>query len=154
ETSPLLKTTAFVACCAIWGSTFLFIRIGNDVLPPFWAAAMRLALATVILSLVVVATRQPWPRGAALKSTLQFGFFQFGVNLPFLYWGETRVSSGLSAVFFATIPLTSALLARGFGLEKLQRGKIVGALLALAGAGILFSGQIQAHVPPLALLAV
>src|SRR6185312_7317536 len=93
--SSAAKVGAFATCTAIWSSTFLFIRIGNDAIPPIWAAAMRLALAALLLSVLVVLTRNPWPRGPALASSLQFGAFQFGVSLPLLYWGETRVSSGM-----------------------------------------------------------
>ena len=57
--------------------------------------------------------------GAALRAALGYGVAQFGVNLPLLYWGEKTVPSGLSAVIYATIPLTSALMTRALGLERL-----------------------------------
>src|SRR5205814_10064619 len=100
---------AFAACSAIWGSTFLVISIGNDALAPVWAATLRLVLAALLLAGVTVARRQALPRGAALRAALGYGVMQFGVNLPLLYWGEKVVPSGLSAVVYATIPLSSAL---------------------------------------------
>ena len=54
---------AFGVACAIWGSTFLFIRIGNDTTPPVWGAGVRLALAALILGGIAFARRVPWPRG-------------------------------------------------------------------------------------------
>ena len=60
----------FVGCCLIWGSTFLAIRIGNEAVPPVWAATIRLVLAAPLLALLVLATRQRFPRGPALPKRL------------------------------------------------------------------------------------
>jgi len=98
---------AFAGCTLIWSSTFLVIRIGNDSLPPLWAAALRLALAAALLGGIARARGLRLPRGAALRTATAYGALQFGLNFPLLYWGETILSSGLSAVLFATIPLTS-----------------------------------------------
>src|SRR3954452_16643297 len=89
-----LPWLAFSACGAIWGCTFLVISLGNDALPPVWAATLRLALASVLLALVTRARGQALPRGAALRAALGYGVAQFGVNLPLLYWAEKVVPSG------------------------------------------------------------
>jgi drug/metabolite transporter (DMT)-like permease len=141
QESGLLPWTAFGACCAIWGSTFLFISIGNDDLAPVWSGALRLGLAAVILTLAAVATRG-LPRGAALRAASLYGLFGFGVNFPLLYWAEQVVPSGLAAVFYATIPLSTAFLARAYGLERLTVAKVGGALIGLAGVGLIFSSRI------------
>src|SRR5262245_14123366 len=145
---------AFGTCCAIWGSTFLFIRIGNDSTPPVWGAAVRLMLAAVMFTLLAGARRAPWPRGAQLRAALWFGVVDFGVSLPLLYWGEQRVPSGIAAVLFGTIPLSTAVLAHLTGLERL-RPRIVGAaLVALAGIGLMFSTSFEGHYDPARLGAV
>ncbi|MBI5710827.1 MAG: EamA family transporter [Candidatus Eisenbacteria bacterium] len=146
--------TAFGTCCLIWGSTFLFISIGNDAVPPVWAAALRLALAALLLSGIALAMRHPFPRGAALRAAAWYGFWQFGVSFPLLYWGEQRVASGLTAVLYATIPLTTALLARAFRLERLRVATLAGAAAALAGVALIFSGQLGADVPAASLFAL
>jgi drug/metabolite transporter (DMT)-like permease len=151
---PAALYGAFVGCTLIWGSTFLFIAIGNDTLPPVWGATLRVGLAAAVLLAVMALRRQPFPRGDALRTGALYGFFQFGLNLPLLYQGETEVPSGLSSVLFATIPLCTALMARAFGLEPLDRARIGGAVIALAGIGILFSDQLGADVRPLPLLSI
>lgn len=138
-TSPMLL--AFAGCTLIWGSTFLFIRIGNDSLPPFWAAALRLLLASAILGAILAVRRQPLPGGRALGAAVGYGLFQFGINFPLLYWGEMSVSSGLSAVIFATIPVSSALLSAAFGVEKLSAQRVFGGIVSIAGIAIVFSGE-------------
>ena len=145
---------AFAFCCSVWGSTFLFIRMGNDTLPPVWAAALRLTLASVLLALLAVAVRAPWPRGRQLEAALGFGFVDFGVSLPLLYWGEHAVSSGVAAVLYALVPLVTALLAFGFGLEPLRPAQLVGALLGVGGVALLFTAQLAGAIPAGALVAV
>jgi len=145
---------AFGACGAIWGSTFLVISIGNDGLPPVWAATLRLTLATLLLAAWTRLRGQRLPRGPALRAALGYGVAQFGVNLPLLYWGETVVPSGLSAVVYATLPLSSALIARAFRMERLTAGKVLGALIAFTGVAVLFSSTLRARVPPAGLVAI
>jgi drug/metabolite transporter (DMT)-like permease len=145
---------AFAACGAIWGSTFLVISIGNDALAPVWAATLRLAAASVLLAAWTLLRGQPLPRGAALRAALGYGVAQFGVNLPLLYWGERVVPSGLAAVVYATLPLSSALIARAFRMERLTLPKMAGAVVAFAGVAVLFSSTLHARIPPAGLVAI
>jgi drug/metabolite transporter (DMT)-like permease len=145
---------AFAGCSAIWGSTFLVISIGNDALAPVWAATLRLVLAALLLTGVTLARGRSLPRGAALRAALGYGVAQFGVNLPLLYWGEKMVPSGVSAVIYATIPFSSALIARAFGLERLTPTKMLGAVLAFAGVAALFSSGLQRSVPVVGFAAI
>ena len=154
STSEAKPWIAFAACGAIWGSTFLVISIGNDALAPMWGATLRLALATLLLGAWTVARGHGLPRGAALRAALGYGVAQFGVNLPLLYWGEKRVPSGLSAIVYATIPLTSALMTRALGMERLTPAKVVGALVAFGGVAVLFSTTPRARVAPVGLGAI
>ncbi len=148
---------AWSACSLIWGSTFLFIRLGNDArVPPVWAASMRLLLATVLLSAIAGALGHRFPRGAALRASIGYGLLQFGVNFPLLYWGETRFPSGLSAVIYATIPLSTAVMTAALGMERLTPFKLGGALVALAGVALLVSNPLAEHLgllPGIALVA-
>lgn len=149
-----MQYAAFVACCLIWGSTFLAIRIGNQALPPEWAATLRLALAALLLALIVVIRRDRWPRGPALQAAVLFGLFNFGVNLALLYWGERVVPSGIAAVLYATVPLSTALIAAGLRVEKLNTRKLMAAVVAIAGVATIFAGEMRLDVPFEGLFAV
>ncbi len=140
--SHALPALAFAGSTAIWGSTFLAISFGNDTVPAIWAASLRLGLATLILGSILALTGQGWPRGAALRAAAGYGFLVLGLNFALLYWGQKTVPSGITSVFYATIPLTTAIVARAIGLERLTKQKIGGALLALVGVGIIFSGEL------------
>lgn len=145
---------AYAAMCLIWGSTFLAIRIGNESVAPIWAAALRLAIAAVLLTAITVATRTPFPRGAALTGAVLFGFFNFGLNFPLLYLGELRVPSGIAAIFYATLPLTSGIFAWLFRVHPLDPVRTVAAVIGLAGVCIIFAGELSLGAPASALLAV
>jgi drug/metabolite transporter (DMT)-like permease len=141
------EPVAFLLCTAIWGSTFLVIRFGNDVTPPVWGAALRLALATLILSAVMVVTRQALPRGPELRVALLYGFLVFGINFALLYYSETRISSGIAAVIYATIPLSTLGFARWLRIETFDVRKLAGGLLGLLGVIVIFLGEVTAQVP-------
>ena len=50
-----------VLLSALWGASFLFIRIASPALGPHVAAALRIGLATLTLVAIMRATREPWP---------------------------------------------------------------------------------------------
>jgi len=158
ETPPapgtLRTALAFTSCTLIWGSTFLVIRIGDDTVPPMWAAALRLVLAALMMTAIVTLRRRAFPRGRALRAAAGFGLFQFGVNMPLLYWAETGVPSGLAAVVYGTVPITSALIASWAGLETLEPVKMVGSLVALGGVVVLFRDRLATPATALPVLAV
>ena len=145
---------AFATCCLIWGSTFLFIRIGNDTMPPVWAAAIRLVAASLLLGVIARLFGRRFPRGPELRAALWFGFINFGVGLPLLYWGEREVPSGVATVMYATIPLSTALFAWGFGLESLRPGTMAAAVLAIAGVAMISTSPLGTAVSAASLIAV
>jgi len=149
-----MQYLVFAGCCLIWGSTFLAIRIGNEAVPPIWAATIRLVLAAPLLTLLVLATRQRFPRGPALRGALLFGIFNFGVNLSLLYWGERVVPSGIAAVLYATVPLSTALIAAAMRVERMVARKVVAAIVAIQGVAIIFSAELKLDVPLEGLVAV
>lgn len=140
--------------CLIWGSTFLFIRIGNEAVAPEWAAAIRLAIATGLYALILAGTRTPLPRGARLRAAALYGLFNYGIQFPLLYWGELRVPSGTTAVFYGTVPLTTSLFAAWMGVHPLRRHEVVGALVGFLGIVVIFLSELLAGAPSAALVAI
>lgn len=137
----------WLVLCCIWGSTWLFIKLGLRDLPPISFAAIRFALASAILLAIVAARRTPLPRNRSEWSLiLKTGVFAFGVNYGLLFWGEQHISSGLAALLQATIPVFGMLIAHQYlpG-ERLTAWKLGGALLGVAGVGVIFSNQLAAE---------
>src|SRR5918992_3313124 len=137
----------FLLLCCIWGSTWMFIKIGLRDLPPLSFAAARFLLATAILFAIVAARRSRLPRGRAEWWLLaQTGVLTFGLNYGLVFWGEQHISSGLTALLQATIPVFGMLLAHPYlpG-ERLNARRLAGALLGVVGVGVIFSSQLGAE---------
>jgi drug/metabolite transporter (DMT)-like permease len=127
---------------AIWGSSFMFIKVGVRQLEPSTLVAGRLVLAALTLVAIVVA-RTPL-RKAMAQIRAHLGAFLFVALLnsvvPFwlLAWGETRIDSGLAALLQACAPLFTALLAVFFfRAERVSGARLVGVLVGFGGVALL-----------------
>ena len=137
----------FLLLCLIWGSTWLFIKLGLRDLPPLGFAATRFLLATLILSAIAAARRARLPRARAEWALLaKTGVLAFALNYGLLFWGEQHISSGLAALLQATIPVFGMLFAHPYlpG-ERLNARRLSGALLGVGGVGLIFSNQLGAE---------
>jgi len=145
---------AFAGTCVVWGSTFLAIRFGNDSVPPLWAATLRLLVAGTLLVGIAALRRIPYPSGASLRGALTFGFLNLGLNFALLYWGEVRVTSGTAALVFATLPITTGILAWLFRVHPLDPVKMVSAVVGFGGVALIFAGEASMGAPTVALGAI
>ncbi len=131
--------------CAIWGSTWLAIRIGLDGAPPFLAAALRFALAFAVLVPVMVWRRSRLPRNRTEWALVTFvGVVLFTLDYGLIYWGENSgVGSGLAAILFATFVFQTALFAHLLlPVEKVTAQKVVGIGIGFAGILVIFRGEL------------
>ncbi|HUR68372.1 MAG TPA: EamA family transporter [Candidatus Thermoplasmatota archaeon] len=139
------KIALFTLLCLIWGSTWLVIKVGYGDLGPFNVAAIRFLLAGLLFVPLVPAFRARWPRGRReWLLVLWVGAAMFTADYGLIYWGEMRIDSGLTAVLFATLPLSTAILAHFFvpG-DRLSPRKAGGVLLAFAGVVALFGDKLR-----------
>jgi drug/metabolite transporter (DMT)-like permease len=131
--------------CGIWGSTWLFIKIGLADLPPFTFAGIRFVLASIILTSLVLVRRARWPRTRhewILIATV--GLLQFTLNYGLVFWGEQYISSGLAAVLQSTFPVFGLVIAHLYLPEERMTGaKVVGVLLGVFGVAVIFSDQLS-----------
>ncbi|MDQ6809695.1 MAG: EamA family transporter [Verrucomicrobiota bacterium] len=132
---------AFVALCVIWSSTWLAIKVGLRDLPPISFAAIRFVIAIVALLAVSVGRVRLLPvQRADVVLLAGTGVLMFAINYGLLFWAELHVSSGLSAVLQATIPIFGMLFAHFLlPAEPLRWQRVVGAALALGGVAVICS---------------
>src|SRR3982750_2604497 len=101
-----MKLVVWLILCLIWGSTWIFIKIGLGDLPPISFAAARFLLSAAIVFLIIRARKIPLPATASHWRLLALtGVLQFSFNYSSVFWAEQHITSGLAAVLQATITL-------------------------------------------------
>ena len=130
--------------CCIWGSTWLFIKLGLEDLPPLTFAGIRFLIACAILFSLIGIRRIQLPRARRDWMLLAVtGILAFGLNYGLVFWGEQYISSGLAALLQATLPAFGLVFAH-FHLpgERLSWARIGGVVLGVCGVGVVFSNQL------------
>ncbi len=145
-----LPALAWLALGTIWGSTWLFIKVGLDSgLPPIGFAGVRFVIASIPLVLWLVIRRARLPRTwAEWRLMLVTGWLTFTLNYALVFWGEAHISSGLAAILYTNFPLFGIVLAH-FMLadEPMTWRKVGGVALAAAGVVLIFWNQISMKGP-------
>ncbi len=146
-----LMATLFVwlLLSLIWGSTWLFIKLGLRDLPPISFAGIRFVIAACILLLIVAARRTPLPRDRRDWGLIAItGFLAFTVNYGLLFWGEQRTSSGLAAILQTIIPAFGLIIAHHYlPEERMTLAKLAGVLLGILGVALIFSNEMNTEGP-------
>ena len=129
----------FILLGFLWGSSYLFIKIGVDAgLQPFTLVSLRLLIGAALLAAVVLIAREGLPREArAYGHLVVLGFFSVALPFMLITWAELSVDSSLAAVLTGAVPLFvipfAALILRD---ERISLNKIIGILIGLVGVAI------------------
>jgi len=134
---PLLFTLS-----ALWGASYLFIKVAVDEIEPAAMIELRLILAGAVLLAFLVARMGRREAIAALRATGWGGVILGVINgaIPFtlIAWGEKYVDSGIAAIANASVPIFVALLAIRYSPgERVTGMRLAGVLLGLVGVGVL-----------------
>ncbi|OQY95637.1 MAG: hypothetical protein B6D41_05705 [Chloroflexi bacterium UTCFX4] len=131
---------------AIWGASYLFIKIGGESIPPITFVMGRAGLAALTLVVIAQLRREklpPW-RAPVWRWLWVMGLLNSVVPYTLITWGETRVSSGLAAILVGAMPIFTVLLAHWLTHdEKLTPLKSAGIALGFFGVVILFLPDVQ-----------
>jgi drug/metabolite transporter (DMT)-like permease len=130
--------------CGIWGSTWLFIKLGLTDLPPLTFAGIRFVISCAILFPLVWVRRLPFPKTRANWFLLAgTGVMSFSVNYGLVFWAEQYITSGLAALLQAMLPAFGLILAHIYvPAERITGVKIAGVVLGVFGVGVVFSNQL------------
>jgi len=145
---------AFVTGSVLAGGNAVGVRFSNRELAPPWGAGLRFLLAAALLVAAMAALGLTLPRGRALAGASLYGALNFGLAFALAYYGLVRVHAGLGQTLLALVPLLTLLLAVSQRQERFRVGAIAGAVLAVAGIGVLSRAPLQEAVPLLSLLAL
>ncbi len=141
---------AFAIIYFVWGSTFLAIRIGVHEVPPFLLAALRFAVAGLVLFGWMIAQGESLPNRRQWMSIFLLAFLIFVVDYGLLFWAEQRVPSGIAAVMMATIPAFMALSEILFlRTQKLTIRLALALLIGIGGVAVLMSRSLNLGGAPI-----
>ena len=140
-----MKIFVWLLLCIVWGTTWIFIKIGLQDLPPITFAVARFLLAVLLLLPILTIGKLPLPKTSKEWKLIAFtGFLQFSINYSMVFWSEQYISSGLAAVLQATITVFGLLLAWIFlPSEKITRLKVFAVFLGIIGVAVIFLEQLK-----------
>lgn len=130
---------AFAIVCVVWGTTYLFIRIALETIPPLLLTATRFITAGLIMLAIARLRGHAIPRDARTLGSLAFiGFLMVGVGNLAVVWAEQWVPSGMAALLVATAPFWMAIIEmfRKQG-ERVDLRGAIGMLIGFAGVAML-----------------
>jgi drug/metabolite transporter (DMT)-like permease len=124
---------------ALWGSNFMFVKLGVATVPPATLVATRLVIGAVILVAVVRARGYIFPPiGRAWMPYVVIGVVGNCMPFWFITWGQKSIDSALAGILMAIMPLTTLLLAHFFVVgEQMTRNRVVGFFLGFMGIVVL-----------------
>lgn len=131
----------FLLLAAIWGSSFLFMRVAAQELGALPTAALRVAIASVFLLPLMLAKghwlalRQHW------KPVLFVGVLNSGIPFALYSFAVMHITTGLSSILNATVPLFGALVAWVWLGDKPSWSRTLGLAIGFGGVVLLAGGQ-------------
>ncbi len=135
----------FILLSLIWGSTWLFVKLGLAVLPPFTFAGLRFGASALLLWIIAGLRKSEIPRTwAQWRVIIWIGFTGMSINYGLIFWGGKYISSGLAAVLQAMIPAFGLVLAHYYlpG-ERITLRKALGIATGIVGVALIFSNQFK-----------
>ena len=144
--------TMLFVLAALWGASFMFIKIGDRELHPFTLVGFRMALGALTLVPIVLATVGPRRALTELRAAAWplavVGLTNSAIPILSITWAETRIDSGLTAIIQASAPLFTALLAIRFSQDERVRGsRLAGLVVGFAGVAMLVGGKPSGEMP-------
>ena len=131
---------AWLLVCVFWGSTYLAIKVGVGVLPPFLFAGLRFAIAGFLLIGLALAFGDKLPRRPEdWRTSAIVGVFLLAGGNAFVVWSEQYTPSGIASVFVVTVALWMAFFDATIpgGTSRLTWRVVVGLLVGFFGTALL-----------------
>jgi drug/metabolite transporter (DMT)-like permease len=127
----------FLAVGVIWGLPYLLIRVSVREVSPALLVLLRTGGGAILLGPIAAARGQLRPVLAHWRPVLVFTLVEMGVPWFLLFHAEEKLSSSLSGLLIAAVPLVSALLAWATGSERLDLRRVIGLLVGFGGVASL-----------------
>jgi drug/metabolite transporter (DMT)-like permease len=137
-----------VALSAVWGASFMFIKIGVRELTPATLIWGRVGIAALTLAPLGLRAANRASLRRSWRPQIVVGLLNTAVPFWLLSWSETRIDSGLAAIIQASAPLFAALFALVYFREERSTGlRLVGVVVGFVGVALLVQSQPSGDVP-------
>ena len=142
--TPARYIVGLTALCLIWGTTWQAIKISLKGIPPFTGAGFRFVVASIALFLIILFRRSSLHvNKREIRLLLLVAVLTYFIDYGLIYWGEKYLSAGVTAVFFATFPLFTAVFSNFvFKNEHFNWIRYSGLLIGFSGITIVFLDQL------------
>lgn len=128
---------ALLLLSALWGGSFLFMRIAAPVFGPVVLIELRVLIAGIALLLYSIFTRRSLDLRKRWLHYLVIGIINSAIPFTLIATAELLLTAGFAAILNATSPLFGAVVAAIWIKEALTTRKVIGLLLGLVGVGVL-----------------
>ena len=139
-----------LALGAIWGGSFLFMRIASPAVGALATTFGRVAFAAAGLGALVLALRLPLDFRGRLRAALGLGLLNSAVPFMLFAYAAKALPAGYSAIMNSTVPAMGVVIGAVFFGERATPAKVAGVLLGLAGVAVLTRrGPVELTTPVL-----
>lgn len=121
---------------AIWGASFLFIRIASPVFGPPTLVVLRVLVAGIVLILFAALTKQALHYRAHWRQFLILGALNAAIPFTLIATAQLNLTASMAAILNATTPLFGAFIAAFWLGDALTGRKLIGLALGLFGVSL------------------
>jgi drug/metabolite transporter (DMT)-like permease len=134
---PRRSAADFILLAALWGASFLFMRVAAREFGAMPTAGLRVGIAALFL-LPILVWRGQWPAFRARWRTIMLvGMLNSGLPFALISWALLSITSGFASIVNAMVPLFGALVAWLWLKNRLDRWRVLGLMLGFAGVAAL-----------------
>jgi len=128
---------ALFLLAALWGGSFLFMRVAAPVLGPVWLIALRVLIAGLVLLPLLLHRRQLGVLREYRWPLLWVGFVSAALPFTLLAYASLELTAGLTSILNATVPIFGVLIGIGVYAEAVDLRRLAGVALGFVGVVVL-----------------
>ena len=145
--STMMVVVAFAIVYIVWGSTYFFIRMSVEHIPPMMVGVLRFLLAGALMLLWCLFTKETLFSWKVMRPAIVSGLLLLGFGNGALIWSEQYIPSSLAAILLAAGPVWFVVLDKGKWKENFRsRSTIFGLVVGLGGVLLVFAEQLRGVV--------
>ncbi|WP_420642796.1 DMT family transporter [Candidatus Leptofilum sp.] len=130
-----------ILLAALWGPSFLFIKVAVAEIPPITLVLGRVGIAAVLLTLLLLFQGKAFPKSNTIWRHLAVvAAVQNAIPFVLFSWGEQYIDSALASILNGTTPIFTIVIAHFFAADdRLTPTKLIGVLIGFGGLMLLIS---------------